>query len=412
MSSSVRNWQTLPLESCMSSIIDYRGKTPRKTDSGIPLITAKIVKRGRIEAPTEFIDPAEYETWMRRGMPQAGDVLLTTEAPLGEVAQLDHRQVALAQRLICLRGNPQLVDNTFLKFLMQSTFVQDQLRGRATGTTVLGIKQSELRKVMLPLPPLSTQRNIGSLLGAIDEQIEINRQLNQTLEELLRKLYESWFVAFDSSVIDESSTKLVPGDTDRGPIPSGWRLGVFSDLVSSKRETVQPQEIPSNTPYIGLQHLPRRSIALDEWETADAVDSAKARFTVGNILFGKLRPYFHKVGMAVVNGVCSTDILVFEPRNQASRTLALMIASSDAFVGHATATSDGTRMPRTSWEDVSSFRVVVPPLEVQERFEAISQPLLEGIRANIFESVTLWKLRDMLLPKLLSGELVPEGLAG
>ena len=89
-------WTEMRLEDCMEAIIDYRGKTPRKTTSGVPLITAKIVKGGRIMPPEEFIDPADFDAWMRRGMPKPGDVLITTEAPLGEVAQLGPEPVALA----------------------------------------------------------------------------------------------------------------------------------------------------------------------------------------------------------------------------------------------------------------------------------------------------------------------------
>src|SRR5690606_12974660 len=137
----------------MSAIIDYRGKSPCKKSFGIPLVTAKIVKDGRILPPDEFLAPEGFDVWMRRGMPECGDVVMTTEAPLGEIAQLDGRKVALAQRLITLRGKPAVLNNTYLKFLMQSDFVQEQLQARATGTTVLGIRQSELRKVQLALPP-------------------------------------------------------------------------------------------------------------------------------------------------------------------------------------------------------------------------------------------------------------------
>ena len=126
-------WKAQPLEDCMAAIIDYRGKTPRKTLSGIPLITAKVVKGGRIEKPDEFIAADDYEAWMRRGMPEANDIVITTEAPLGEVAQLGSERVALAQRLIALRGKQGILDNTFLKFLMQSSGVQDQLRAKSFG---------------------------------------------------------------------------------------------------------------------------------------------------------------------------------------------------------------------------------------------------------------------------------------
>jgi type I restriction enzyme S subunit len=190
-------WTALPLEECMAAIIDYRGKTPRKTSFGIPLVTAKVVKGGRIETPDEFVAERDYEAWMRRGLPQPGDVVVTTEAPLGEIAQLGSERVALAQRLIALRGKLDLLDNTFLKFLMQSVDVQDQLRARSTGTTVLGIKQSELRKVVLTLPPITEQRAVAHILGALDDKIELNRRMNETLEAIARALFKSWFVDFE-----------------------------------------------------------------------------------------------------------------------------------------------------------------------------------------------------------------------
>ena len=127
----------------LADFIDYRGKTPIKTTSGIPLITAKIVKGGFIETPNEFISPADYESWMVRGIPMIGDVVLTTEAPLGEVAQLKSSNVALAQRIITLRSKSNLLDNCYLKYFLQSQEGQRRLREKETGTTVTGIKQTE-----------------------------------------------------------------------------------------------------------------------------------------------------------------------------------------------------------------------------------------------------------------------------
>lgn len=161
-----RTWRELPLAECMAAIIDYRGKTPTKTSFGVPLVTAKVIKGGRIERPNEVIAAEDYDAWMRRGLPEAGDVVMTTEAPLGEVAQLDGRKVGLAQRVITLGGKPGFVDNTYLKFMMQSGFVQDQLRARASGTTVLGIKQSELRRVSEGGVWRSLEPQLSSKVGA------------------------------------------------------------------------------------------------------------------------------------------------------------------------------------------------------------------------------------------------------
>ncbi len=191
---------SMRIADCMDVIIDYRGKTPNKTNAGIPLITAKIIKNGRILDATEFISEEDYDSWMRKGIPQAGDVVLTTEAPLGEVAQLDTQKVALAQRVITLRGKKGILDNDYLLYLLQSHIVQHQLDGRGTGSTVKGIKQSELREIILTFPALNLQEKIAQHLKNIDKKITLNRQINQTLEQMAQTLFKSWFVDFDPVV--------------------------------------------------------------------------------------------------------------------------------------------------------------------------------------------------------------------
>ena len=132
-------WVEYLLEDVISHFIDYRGKTPNKTDFGIPLITAKIVKSGKILEPNEFISPDDYLDWMTRGFPEIDDVVITTEAPLGEIALIKDKNVALAQRIITLRGHRERVFNPFLKYYFQNEAGQHELQSRASGTTVFGI---------------------------------------------------------------------------------------------------------------------------------------------------------------------------------------------------------------------------------------------------------------------------------
>ena len=411
-------WQLRSVEDSMQAIIDYRGKTPRKTLFGIPLITAKIVKDGRIMTPNEFIASEDYELWMRRGIPEPGDVVMTTEAPLGEVAQLDSRKVALGQRLITLRGKPDLIDNTYLKFAMQSAFVQNQLQARSTGTTVLGIRQSELKKVEIPLPPLDEQSRIAHVLGTLDEKIELNRQMNETLEAIARTIFKSWFVDFDPVRakmegrmpvgMDAATATLFPSafqDSPLGKIPEGWEVGTLGEIAKNVRQSVKASEIDSDEFYIGLEHMPRRSIALSEWQTAGELGSNKYRFRKGEILFGKLRPYFHKVGVAPLDGVCSTDILVIQPIDSEWFGIVLGFVSSDEFIAYTNAYSAGTRMPRTNWKDMSRYEIALPQVEVSQKYTEFIRPLIERIIENIHQSHTLSQIRDALLPKLLSGEI-------
>ena len=166
----------------IATMIDYRGKTPQKSTSGIPLITAKIVKNGTILPANEFIAESQYASWMTRGDPCVGDVVMTTEAPLGEVAQLRDAHVALAQRIITIRGKKDVLDNGYLKYFLQSAEGQGRLRARETGTTVTGIKAAELRELMIPFPNIVQQRKISKVLLDLDEKIYNLTQENHNLE--------------------------------------------------------------------------------------------------------------------------------------------------------------------------------------------------------------------------------------
>lgn len=138
--------------SLIEALIDYRGKTPPKTATGVPLITAKVIKGGRIlESPREYIAEEIYDTWMHRGLPASGDILITTEAPLGEVARVGRNsRIALAQRVILLRPDPTLISPSFMFHYLRSSQAQAALGRRASGTTVSGIRQPELRAVEIP----------------------------------------------------------------------------------------------------------------------------------------------------------------------------------------------------------------------------------------------------------------------
>jgi type I restriction enzyme S subunit len=182
------------LEDAVERFIDYRGKTPKKSTSGVPLITAKIIKGGRIMPPDEFIPHEDYTEWMRRGLPQVGDVLFTTEAPLGEVAQIEDANVALAQRVLLLRGKTNLIDNTYLMSVFKIPFVWHQIETRTTGSTARGIRQKELRKIVIPVPPLTLQREFAARVTEVREletaQTQSRARLNALFASLLSKAFK------------------------------------------------------------------------------------------------------------------------------------------------------------------------------------------------------------------------------
>lgn len=285
-------------------------------------------------------------------------------------------------------------------------------------TTGLGhVTKKDLENIEAAYPGVSEQRAIARIIGTLDDKIDLNRRMNETLESMARALFKSWFVDFDpvhaktegrDPGLPKHLADLFPArftDSEIGEIPEEWEVGMLGDVADHPRRSIRPDDIGADNPYIALEHMPRRCIALSDWGNGDGLESNKFQFNHGEILFGKLRPYFHKVGVAPVDGICSTDIVVIVPRAPQWFGFVLGHTSSTEFVDYTDACSTGTKMPRTSWKDMERYDLVVPQERVAVEFNEIVRPAIERIIAGIHESHTLAALRDGLLPKLISGEL-------
>lgn len=292
-----------------------------------------------------------------------------------------------------------------------------------SGSAQQSLNRNYIYSAPLRIPDVQTQHVIAHVLGTLDDKIDLNRRMSETLEAMARALFKSWFVDFDpvrakmegrwrkgeslpglpAHLYDLFPDRLV--DSEMGQIPEGWKVGALEHVAVHCRRIVQPEQISPNTPYIALEHMPRRCITLSDWSTSDGLESSKCRFERGEILFGKLRPYFHKVGVAPINGVCSTDIVVVAPRSREWFGFVLGHVSSVPFVEYTNAGSTGTKMPRTSWADMARYEVMLPQPAVAAAFTRLIRPLVERIIAGIHESRALAALRDTLLPKLICGDI-------
>ena len=208
--------------------------------------------------------------------------------------------------------------------------------------------------------------------------------------------------------MDDSFANLFPDrlvDSELGKIPEGWEVKELGDVADQRRFGVNPEEIDPDTPYIALEHMPKRCIALSEWDTADGLASSKFRFEQGDILFGKLRPYFHKVGVAPMDGVCSTDIVAVTPKSHDWFGFVLGHISSSEFVDYTDAGATGTKMPRTKWADMARYKIPLPDSYLVKAFTGLIQPCVDKVVSTIHESHDLAAHRDALLPKLVSGDV-------
>ena len=389
------------------------GETTNETGMGTPLLNG----------PTEFTSHApvavQYTTSPVK-LCEPGDILFCVRGSTTGRMNWADRQYAIGRGLAAIRHRNGNKYQPYVRAVIE--YALPSLLAVSTGSTFPSVSRTDIENVKVAIPPLREQQAIACSLGALDDKIELNRRRNRTLEAMARAIFQSWFVDFDP-VKAKAAGRTPPGlspelaalfpdrfeDSPLGPIPAGWRVGNLGEVAKNPRRGIGAEAIKSGTPYIALEHMPRRSIALSDWTTADAIESNKFEFRRGEILFGKLRPYFHKVGIAPVDGVCSTDILVIVPKQPEWFGFCAEHFSSDAIIQHCDRTSTGTKMPRTNWNDLARFVVAIPQREVAEAFTKQFKPIIDRIHQGIQESRTLAALRDALLPKLISGELrVPD----
>jgi type I restriction enzyme S subunit len=270
-----------------------------------------------------------------------------------------------------------------------------------TGSAQAQITIERLRTYEIELPPLDVQRRIASILSDYDDLVEINRRRIALTEEMARRLFQEWFVQFRFPGHEDHAM----ADTPSGPIPEGWRREELGAICSDIRDTVLPANVEADTPYVGLEHIPRRSTTLDAWGRVEDVTSMKLRFQVGDVLFGKIRPYFHKVVFAPFEGISSSDAIVIRSQAQQYIGLVLCVASSDSFVAHSVATSNGTKMPRANWSVLARTPISIPPDKLLSAFNDTIVSWAKLAASLINANARLTAARDLLLPRLISDQL-------
>jgi type I restriction enzyme S subunit len=292
----------------------------------------------------------------------------------------------LAQRVARLRTK-KCFDQKFIWYQIYCKRFISYVEAIQTGTSIPHISPSQINDFEIIAPDYKEQKFISETISSLDEKIDLLHRQNKTLEQLGETLFRHWFV---EGIVSEDFISL-------------------GDFAENMKNNAKVEDLKKYDHYVGLEHIPKKSISLTSWGTPDDLASNKAIFEVNDILFGKLRSYFHKVVFAPIRGVCSTDILVIRPKKKEWFSFCLFWFFNKNLVDHSDLGSGGTRMPRTNWEIISSYQIPKPTIENIESFDKIVRPKLEKITSNTNQIHTLTKLRDTLLPKLMSGEVRVEG---
>lgn len=344
---------------------------------------------GDIKAANLYLRQHE-QTYNDKGLAQSrlwpvGTLCITIAANIAESAFLAV-EGCFPDSVVGFIADPKKSDAKFVKYSLD--VMKTRMQSISRGTTQDNLSVEKLLSFRFPKPLLDIQHRIAGILSSYDDLIEVNTHRIAILEEMARRLFEEWI-----------------GKVDAEAPPRGWRKACLADLVAERRDSVLPPEISPYTPYVGLEHMPRRSITLTEWGRADEVVSTKLRFSLADILFGKIRPYFHKVVVAPVDGVSSSDAIVMRPNSVEAKAIAVCLTSSDPFVARAVQTSNGTKMPRANWSVLKKFEFAFPPPDILERFVGIVEPAIEFGARLAAANRNLRAARDLLLPKLISGEI-------
>lgn len=368
--------------------IDYRGKTPPKTTSGVPLVTAKIVKNGVIQKPQEFIAENYYDEWMRRGIPKKGSVVFTTEAPLGEVAQIKtNAKLAFAQRIIVLEPNQEYLDETYLFYALQDSVLKSRIDARASGTTVIGIKAAELKKVEIDVPSLSVQQKIAGILSVIDSKIELNNKINDNLEQQARTLFNKYFVDIEQ-------------------MPNGWFKGNLLDIADYRNGLAMQKYRPAE----GEMGLPVLKIKELRQGNCDATSELCSPNINPDYIVYDGDVIFSWSGSLLVDlwcgGTCGLNQHLFKVTSANYDKWFYYLWTRyylDRFV--AIAADKATTMGHIKREELSKAEVIIPSSQDYQEIGATLQPMIDLIIANRIENRKLAALRDILLPKLMTGEI-------
>ena len=374
---------------------------------GVPFYRGREVTekyKGNLDVSTElFITEEKFAEIERKfGAPKLGDLLLTSVGTLGSVyvVKPGDRFYFKDGNLTWFR-NFKGLDSQFLFYWIGSPQGKAELQKCTIGSSQSAFTIVLLKGIEIALPPMPVQQRIATILSAYDELIENSLRRIKILEAMARSLYREWFVHF-----------RFPGHENHprvasalGEIPEGWEVKKLGDIAEDMRRNVPKGKLEEPSPYVGLEHIPRRALALDAWETATELGSNKLEFRKGEVLFGKIRPYFHKVSVAPFDGLCSADTIVIRARRSEHYACVVACVSSDAFVAEASATANGAKMPRANWDVLKQYLVAIPTGEVADKFSALIVEVIAQQQALIFQIQNLRRTRDLLLPRLLSGQI-------
>ena len=419
----MEDWKKVKLKDILSKIIG--GGTPSKSkpeywNGSIPWASVKDMKDGvyKLYKTVDSITEIGLKN-SSSNLITKGNVIISTRMGLGRCF-ISSINVAINQDLKALIPKQNLIDTKYLLWLMASLSAEIQLLG--TGTTVKGITIETLNNISIILPPLSEQKAIAHILGTLDDKIELNKQMNETLEAIARTIFKSWFVKFDPvrakmegkqpPGMDAATADLFPDEFEEsslGLIPKGWKVKALPEFIEiNPKRSLAKGKI---APYLDMKNMPTQGHRPDIW--IDRIFVCGTKFINGDTLMARITPCLENGKTAFVDflqneqvGWGSTEYIIFRPKPPLPLQFAYYLARYEEFKTFAIQNMTGSSgRQRTPADCFYQYLMAVPPEEVSLKFGDLVQTLMFKISDNSEQSRTLINIRDTLLPKLISGEI-------
>lgn len=311
-----------------------------------------------------------------------------------------NEETTFESHLIRVRLKNAIAYPKFIYYKFQSQNIRNIVISLSNGVAAHGIKGSDLQNIELELPPLPEQKSIASILSTIDDKIENNLAINKTLEEMAMALYKHWFVDFGPFQDGEFV------ESELGRIPKGWKTGYLKDILKFKKNNIQPSDATKIMPYVPIDCIKSKKLLLDEFKSGEEAKSSLIKFDKGDIIFGAMRVYFHKVCIAPFEGTSRSTAFVFNTHNDFQYSYGLCLLNDENTISFAASNSQGSTIPYAKWDKVlSDMKIIIPPDIELTNFHEIINEYFNKIIEIFHENQTLNQLRDSLLPKLIIGEV-------
>lgn len=417
------------IDSLCNGIFDCPHSTPEITSAGPLVVRSQDVRTGvfRVDEAAH-VSEATYQDRIARAEPKYGDILYSREGTyFGIAAEMPRNErVCLGQRMVLIRPDPAKINARFLRLWLNSPTLSRHIHGFRDGTVAERLNMPTIRGLPVPVFPRDEQDRIADLLGSLDDKIELNRRTNDTLETMTQEIFRDWFVDFGpvrrkiggatdpveimGSLVTnayraQQLADLFPSELSNDGLPEGWNMGTLTDLVTNVVERCVPSETTRLRPYVPIDTITSRSLVIEGRRPGSDAQSSLVEFRRGDILFGAMRPYFHKVALADFDGTTRTTVFVLRPKIETDLAYSLMTINDEVTIEYATQHSSGTTIPYAVWRgSLERMPVLSAPIEIRAAYGQIAQPMLNLIIGSAAQNQTLANIRDLLLPKLMSGE--------